>query len=94
VEGDTDVESLNATLRADSLSRRPTFIFSITNEGAEANRLLIYETPLEGIEGNIFQVERDGKPVGPDPAWAENDRGNGTDLGVLRGMKNAIELAA
>jgi hypothetical protein len=31
---------------------------------------------------------------GADPAWAENDRGNGTDRGVLRGMRLAIEQAA
>jgi hypothetical protein len=41
------------------------------------------------IEGGMAEVA-----LGADPAWAENDRGNGTALGVLRGMRSAIEQAA
>jgi hypothetical protein len=35
-----------------------------------------------------------GAALGADPASAENDRGSGTDRGVLRGVSVMIEQAA
>jgi peptidyl-Lys metalloendopeptidase len=37
--------------------------YSLTNNTAEPLYVLRWETPFEGINGDIFQVERDGQPV-------------------------------
>lgn len=40
------------------------------------------------------RVVRCDVALGPDPAWAENDRGNGTATSPLRDTVVSIELAA
>ena len=37
--------------------------FFLTNRGKEALYVLDWYTPLEGMQGDLFQVARDGKPV-------------------------------
>ena len=37
--------------------------FTLTNFGAESRHVLIAHTPLDGIDADIFEVERDGQPV-------------------------------
>jgi len=37
--------------------------FSLTNEGVSSARMLRWQTPLDGIEADIFEVTLDGEPV-------------------------------
>lgn len=61
--GETDSADLRVTMSADALSATPKFTFTITNQTAATQQVLSFETPLDGIEADIFQVERDGVPV-------------------------------
>ena len=61
--GETETADLRVSMSADALSATPKFTFTITNQTAATQQVLSFDTPLDGIEADIFQVERDGIPV-------------------------------
>jgi peptidyl-Lys metalloendopeptidase len=94
-------QSLSVTLQLDekvvTQARPVSVIFTITNTASSSRHVLTHETPLAGVEGNIFAVERDGQPVaytGKLVKRAAPETADYTEVGPGRSLSASVDLSS